>query len=48
MLAFITSYWFVTLPSILTGFYLLRVLKVAKETNATKQEAHATLVNRHK
>jgi|GEM_PF-3734573 hypothetical protein len=48
MLAFITSYWFVTLPSIFTGLYLLRILKIAQETAASRQEARATIVNRQK
>lgn len=48
MLAFITSYWFVTLPTFLTGLYLLRMLKIAQESAASSQEARATIVHRQK
>lgn len=35
MLAFITSYWFVTLPGVVTGLYLLRILKKTQEAKTT-------------
>ena len=31
MLAFITNYWIITLPTLVTGFVLLRKLKLARE-----------------
>ena len=43
MLAFITSYWFVTLPTILTGFYLLRMLKSAQEDKTTTERVPVTV-----
>ncbi len=43
MLAYITSYWFVTLPAVLTGFYLLRVLKRAQEAQTTTERVPVTV-----
>ncbi len=40
MLAFITSYWFITLPTLLTGAYLVKIWKNVhdeKEKNARKE-----------
>ena len=34
MLASITNYWFVTLPTLFTGLFLLRKLKQAREEAA--------------
>jgi len=36
MIAHITNYWFVTLPTIITGFVLLRILKRAREEAAAR------------
>lgn len=43
MLAFIANYWFLTLPTVLTGLYLLRILKQAKEERAARAHAPATI-----
>lgn len=43
MLEFITSYWFVTLPSILTAFYLLRTLKKAQESKTATERVPVTI-----
>lgn len=45
MLANITSYWFVTLPAVFTGFYLLRVLKHAQEAKTTKERVPVAIEN---
>ncbi len=36
MLAFITSYWFITLPTVVTGAYLVRVWKKTIEEKEKK------------
>ncbi len=36
MLATITNYWFVTLPTVFTGLFLLRKLKQAREDAAAR------------
>lgn len=46
MLAFITSYWFVALPGVLTGLYLLKVLNKAREENASKGSVPVTIDRR--
>ena len=43
MLAFITSYWFVTLPTIMTGFYLLRLLKRTQETKTATERVPVSI-----
>ena len=46
MVAFITSYWFLTLPGVLTGLYLLNVLKRAQEQKEKTEKAPVTIVKR--
>lgn len=46
MAAFITSYWFLTLPGVLTGLYLLRILKQTQEAKEKKEKIPATIVKR--
>lgn len=45
MLAFITNYWIITLPTLLTAFVLLRKLKRAKE-GAEKALIPATITRK--
>jgi hypothetical protein len=48
MLAFITSYWFITLPTVVTGAYLLRVLKKTQEQKEKKvQQERIHVRSRH-
>jgi hypothetical protein len=48
MLAFITSYWFITLPTVFTGAYLLRALKKAQEQKEKKvQQERIRVRSRH-
>ncbi len=37
MLAFVSSYWFVTLPGVFTGLYLLRRFMKMQEEKSTKR-----------
>ena len=48
MVTFITSYWFLTLPGVLTGLYLLRVLQRAQEAKQKKEKVPVTIVKRNK
>lgn len=46
MLAFVTNYWFVTLPTVFTGFILLRVLKQAREEMAARARVPAPIARK--
>jgi hypothetical protein len=46
MLANIASYWFVSLPGLLTGLLLLRLLKQARESMQSKEPVRATIRRR--
>ena len=46
MLANIASYWFVSLPGVLTGLLLLRLLKKARESMQSKERVRATIRKR--
>lgn len=47
MLAFIISYWFITLPTIVTGAYLLRIWKKAiKEKEQQTRKARVPVRSR--
>ena len=46
MLATIASYWFVTLPGLLTGLILLKLFKQARETKQSKERVRATVRKR--
>ena len=46
MLATIASYWFVTLPGLLTGLLLLKLFKQARETKQSEKRARATVRKR--
>jgi hypothetical protein len=46
MLANIASYWFVSLPGVLTGLLLLRLLKQAHEKMQSKERVRATIRKR--
>lgn len=48
MLAFITSYWFMTLPGVLTGLYLLRVFKKAQEDRVARERVPATIARQQR
>ena len=48
MLAEITSYWFVSLPGVLTGLYLLRLYKKALEAKKSQEPVPATIEQRRK
>lgn len=42
MLAFITSYWFVTLPGVLTGLFLLRAFNKARAEQLSKKRVRVS------
>lgn len=42
MLAQIASYWFVTLPGVITGLLLLRVFKQKRESKQSARRVRAT------
>ena len=46
MLANIASYWFVSLPGVLTGLLLLRFLKQVRESMQSKERVRATIRKR--
>lgn len=46
MLATIASYWFVTLPGVLTGLVLLKLFKQARESKQSEKRVHATAKKR--
>jgi len=46
MLAFITSYWFVTLPGVLTGLYLLKTFSNARVKKESKKRIPVNVRNR--
>jgi len=46
MLATIASYWFVSLPGVLTGLVLLKVFKQAREKLQSKERVRATVRKR--
>ena len=46
MLANIVSYWFVSLPGVLTGLLLLRLLKQVRESMQSKERVRATIRKR--
>jgi hypothetical protein len=46
MLATIASYWFVTLPGLLTGLLLLKLFKQARETKRSEERVRATIKKR--
>lgn len=46
MLANIASYWFVSLPSVLTGLLLLKLFKQAREKNQSQRRVRATMRKR--
>ena len=43
MIEFVTNYWLAIAPVLLTGFYLLGVLKRLRDQNSARQPAPATL-----
>jgi len=46
MLANIASYWFVSLPGVLTGLILLKLFKQARELKQSRERVHATIRKR--
>lgn len=46
MLPFITTYWFITLPTILTAFILQQILKQAREEAAARAVVPATIARK--
>jgi hypothetical protein len=46
MLAFISSYWFVTLPGVLTGLFLLRAFSKALAEKESKKRVPVTIRKR--
>lgn len=46
MLANIASYWFVSLPGVLTGLLLLKLFKQAREKNQSQRRVRATMRKR--
>ncbi len=50
MLETITSYWFVTLPAVVTAFYLVRIAKRAQDAKkqAAKERVPVTRRNQYK
>ncbi len=47
MLAFVSSYWFITLPSVVTGLYLLRRLSKLQEEKQNKKRVRVPVEVRH-
>ncbi len=43
MIEFVTDYWLAVAPVLLTGFYLLGVLKRLRAEQSTRQPAPATI-----
>ena len=43
MLAFISSYWFVTLPGVLTGLFLLKAFNKARKEQESRKRVPATV-----
>ena len=43
MMNFVTEYWLVIAPTFLTGLYLLRVLKQARDAKRAGQPAPTTI-----
>ncbi|MDX1412579.1 MAG: hypothetical protein R3293_00200 [Candidatus Promineifilaceae bacterium] len=48
MLALITSYWFVTLPGVLTGIILLKAFSKAHAEKEAKKRVPATIRKRNR
>jgi hypothetical protein len=46
MLATIASYWFVSLPGVLTGLLLLKLFKQASEKKQSQRRVRATIRKR--
>ena len=46
MLAYIASYWFVSLPGVLTGLLLLKLFKQAQEKKQIRERVPATMRKR--
>ncbi len=46
MLAYIASYWFVTLPSVLTGLFLMRVYTKARAEKESKKRVPVSIRKR--
>ena len=46
MLANIASYWFISLPGVLTGLLLLKLLKQARESMQSKERVRVPIRNR--
>jgi len=46
MLAFIASYWFVTLPGVLTGLFLLKAFNKARAEKESKKRVPVNTRNR--
>lgn len=46
MLAYIASYWFVTLPGVLTGLFLIRAYTKARAEKKSKKRVPASIRNR--
>ena len=46
MLAFVTSYWFVTLPTVLTGLILIQILNQTREEMAARARVPATIARK--
>ncbi len=43
MIEFVTNYWLAVAPVLLTGFYLLGVLKRLRDEKSARQPAPATI-----
>lgn len=43
MLTYITSYWFVTLPGVLTGLFLIRAFAKAQDEKESKRRVPVSI-----